>query len=143
MSIDLGYMLRKQVDGKPDVFHGELNHSEYTGEFYLIPAEKRTDNSPDYVVKVILGGGWQERGAAWLKPMKTGGKYLSLSIDGPEFGQRFYVSGFPDDEQPKDTPKGAPVCYSLKWSRPDASKRSVASTPETGGGAPLNDEIPY
>ncbi len=146
MSIDLGYMLRKQVEGKPEVFHGEINHSEYTGEFYLIPVtEKRTDNSPDFVVKVFLGG-WQERGAAWLKPMRTGGKYFSLSIDGPEFGQRFYLSGFPDDEQPKDTPKGAPVVYSLKWSRPDASKRSAPVTPATGGGRdgmPVDDEIPF
>jgi uncharacterized protein (DUF736 family) len=52
------------------------------------PAEKRSDNAPDFRVFHITEGFSSEIGAAWKKTSREGAEYLSVSIDDPSFPER-------------------------------------------------------
>ena len=142
MSIELGYLLRVDVEGKPSVYHGEISFDGYDGEVFLVPAVKASDKSPDYTVKLKIADAWQERGGAWRRPLKKGGFLLSLGIDGPEFRQGLNAAAFPDDEQPRETPKNNPATFTIKWSRAKPQAAAPNASASTSGG-PVADEIPY
>ncbi|MGB0749701.1 MAG: DUF736 family protein [Magnetospiraceae bacterium] len=141
MSIECGYCIRQEVPGKPTVFHGELeNIPNIGGEFYLIPhPTKRGENSPDYAFKIrAQDGNFVHFGNAWIKNFKDGGgSFFSITIDGPGMGAPVYVSAFPDDEQPKETPKDKPSNFTIRWGRPRGGMSMAANQ------APVNDAIPY
>ncbi|MGA7081385.1 MAG: DUF736 domain-containing protein [Terriglobales bacterium] len=56
------------------------------------PADKKSDNAPDFrVFHIAEGFGFtSEIGAAWKKTSKEGAEYLSVSIDDPSFAERIY-----------------------------------------------------
>jgi uncharacterized protein (DUF736 family) len=41
--------------------------------------KKTSDKAPDYTGNIDVDGGYYKL-AAWVKPMKTGGKFLSISV---------------------------------------------------------------
>lgn len=146
MAIECGYALRRDVEGKPTVYNGEIDFGNIIGEFYLIPhVNVRTENSPQYEFKMRnRSGAFGSVGNAWVKKLKTGGSFFSITIDHPHITDKpVYIAAFPDDEQPKDTPKNAPANFTLRWSRP----RAGAGGQDFGGGAPApatgDDQIPY
>lgn len=145
MSIECGYLIRKQVEGKPTVFHGEIDLAQIAGEFYLIPhAEKRDpEKSPDYAFKIRgRSGDFVHFGNAWRKPFKKQkGDFFSITIDGPGMDRSVTVNAWPSDQQPDGTPKGEPANYDIKWQRPKPGAAAVV-----GGGSagePIDDEIPF
>lgn len=87
-----------------------------------------------------FNGAWESFGNAWRKKMKVGGHMFSVTLDAPQLPKPIYVAMFPDDEQPKDTPKNLPASYSLSWSRPRRQSGPVNAPPAD---APANDQIPY
>lgn len=140
MSIELGYLFAREVEGKPTVYQGEIRFQKYSDAIYLIPQPKKSDKSPDFAVKLKVGDDYEERGGAWRRPLKAGGFMLSVAIDGPEFAEPLNAAAFPDDNQPKDTPKNAPVNFTIRWSR--IKPRDGAPT-ASGAKPSLEDEIPY
>jgi uncharacterized protein (DUF736 family) len=145
MSIDVGHCERVVSEGKPDVFYGELAVEGLQTDFYIVPAAaKRKDTSPDMNLKIRgRDGSWVHFGNVWLKDFKTGGgQFMSIQIDGYSLPAPINVAAFPDDEQPKDTPKGRPSQYTLRWGR-QRGGRGGPPVDNGGAQAPLNDEIPY
>jgi len=142
MSNIVGHAERVQSEGKPDVFYGEIAVGGISGEVYLIPyADKRSDKSPDYEVKMRgFSGDWESYGNAWAKKMKVGGDMLSVTFDAPQLPQPVYVAMFPDDEQPKDTPKNKAASWSFTWSRPRRAGGPAMAQPAQ---AATSDAIPF
>lgn len=146
MTIECGYCLRRESEGKPDVFEGEINFRSIEGHFFLVPhAEKRKENSPDYLFKLKnpRSGDFDQVGNAWVKDMKAGGSFFSITVDHPALTQApVYLAAFPDDTQPKDTPKGKSANFTLRWGRPKVGARSddAAAAAASGVGS---DAIPF
>jgi len=143
LTIECGYLLRKDVEGKPTVFHGEIDTVSISGEFYLIPhASKRNEKSPDYAFKIKnRAGDFTHFGNAWAKQFKAGkGEFFSITVDGPGMGSPVYVAAFPDDDQPEGTDKKKPANYTIKWGR---KKAGAPATVGDAGPGQQDDEIPY
>lgn len=143
MSIEVGFLELLKRDGKPNVLLGEINMAGLAGEIAMGPVKVRRDpvNSPHMEIQMKGPRGWYEAGKAWKKDFTEGGGYFySLTFDGPQMEKPIYVAAFPDEDQPKDTPKGEAAQWTLKWGRPRGNRRSVM--PDDGG-ASLNDEIPF
>ncbi|OEJ64663.1 DUF736 family protein [Magnetovibrio blakemorei] len=147
MAIECGYVLRRDVEGKPTVYAGEIDFGNIIGDFYLIPVAEKRDpvKSPDYEMKMkSRSGQYGVVGQCWVKKLKAGGSFFSITVDHPHMTDKpIYLAAFPDDEQPKDTPKGKPANFTLRWSRPKAGNGG-----QDFGGAPSpssvdNDSIPY
>lgn len=140
MSQNVGYLLRRKVEGRDDVFGGELHLPQISGPVYLIPHDtRRQENSPHYALKVRCSDGdYRPFGNAWVKAMKAGGKMFSITVDGPTMPAPIYVAAFPDDEQPKEAAKGEPHCYTIRWGRPKRPAHIPAATSDV-----LADAIPY
>lgn len=148
MSIECGYALRVENEGKPTVFRGEVNLGRINGEFYLIPHPqvRNPGKSPEYAVKMkSANGDFATVGNAWVKKMNAGGSFFSVTVDHPFLTEKpVYLSVFPDDEQPKDTPKSKPANYSVRWSRPRAGAGAQDfGGASMGGEAVADDHIPY
>ena len=147
MSIECGYLLRVQSEGRPDAFKGEIELQQISGVFFLVPhVDVRVPGrSPTHSFKVKnLAGDFVHFGNAWQKQFKNGkaGYFFSITIDGPGMPHSVTVNAWPDDDQPKDTPKDHPANFTVKWQRPKPQPATVI-----GGGAPeasgVDDEIPY
>jgi uncharacterized protein (DUF736 family) len=54
------------------------------------PANKKSDNAPDYRVFHISDDFTSEIGAAWKKSSREGAEYLSVSIDDPSFQEKIH-----------------------------------------------------
>jgi uncharacterized protein (DUF736 family) len=145
MSIEVGHCERVISEGKPDVFYGELAVEGLQSDFYIVPVpDKRTERSPDMALKIRgRNGQWVHFGNVWLKDFRNGaGQFMSIQIDGYNLPAPVNVAAFPDDEQPKDTPKGRPSQYTIRWGRPRGG-RGAPPMDQGAAAAPLNDEIPY
>jgi uncharacterized protein (DUF736 family) len=69
----------------------------------LVPAEKKSDNSPDF--RILAGS--HEIGAAWQKVSKEDRPYLSTVLDDPSFPAPIYPR----------LVEGQDGAYELIWSR--------------------------
>lgn len=149
MTIECGYLLRVQSEGKPDAFKGEIELQQISGIFFLVPhaAVRNPGKSPTHSFKVKnRAGDYVHFGNAWQKEFKSGqkGYFFSITIDGPGMPHSITVNAWPDDEQPKETPKEYPANFTVRWQRPKPQGATVI-----GGGseAPASgvdqDEIPY
>ena len=82
MTITLG-TFTKQKDGS---FTGILKTLNVTANLTIAPADKKSENAPDY--RVYAGNGLRyEVGGAWSRVAQSSGEtYLNLQIGAPEFG---------------------------------------------------------
>jgi uncharacterized protein (DUF736 family) len=63
-------------------FKGQIHTLTFKADVVFEPAEKRSDNSPDF--RIIAGKA--EPGAAWTKHSNTSGStYQSVTLDDPSF----------------------------------------------------------
>jgi uncharacterized protein (DUF736 family) len=129
MANNCGNLKLTQREGKPDVFVGEINIAGISGRICLVPRKKMGKTSPDFTVQIQQNGGWFEMGAAWFKDMHAGGRFFSITIDGPQLQQPVYVSAFPDDEDP--------IVFRIVWQRP--RKGGSGSAPEIVPSQDLDD----
>jgi len=138
MANHVGSLTRKEHPEQGTYFEGVLHMEHVHGRAYLVPAEKRKDNSPDFKLKLRKAGGIFEYGAAWLGKMKgpDGAEYVSITIQAPGV-PTIYVKAFPADDQPDDLKDGETL-FNVIWN----PSRSAASAPSRGGPA-LDDEIPF
>lgn len=128
MAQNFGYLNRKEADGKT-YFEGYITLPQMTGKVFLVPREKRSDNAPDFTLKLRTDRGDFEHGATWLKTMRDGRDMLSITIDAPHMPQPVYISGFPDDNEE--------TRFNVVWSRPRAG---ASARPVEGAemGVPFN-----
>ena len=82
MALTLG-TFTAQKDGS---FTGVLKTLNVTAGLTIVPADKKSENAPDF--RVYAGNGLRyEVGGAWSRAAKTSGEtYLNLKIAAPEFG---------------------------------------------------------
>jgi uncharacterized protein (DUF736 family) len=71
-----------------DGYTGTLRTLTLSVKAKLVPAEKKTDNSPDF--RIIAGS--LEVGAAWRKTSKEHRIYLSVLVDDPSFPAPIYAN---------------------------------------------------
>ena len=73
------------------------------------PADKKSDNAPDFRVFHFAADFSSEIGAAWKKTSKEGADYLSVSIDDPSFPERINC---------RLVKTGSEQGHTLYWERP-------------------------
>lgn len=141
MSMECGHLQRLAKQGKPVAYIGEINIAGIVGEIVLTPhALRRSENSPTHKVSVRSEGReWSQMGNAWKKDMKAGGWFFSVTLDGPTLPGPVYVTAFPDEDQPKDLPRGDYGEFTIKWGRPRGGRAMQPASPAPG----LDDAIPY
>lgn len=112
------------------IFKGDLTLPDYDGQARLVPAAKRTDKSPDFIVEAPGPRGTPiQIGAAWTKQAdETGLHYLSLTFQAPG-RPTIYAAMFPEDDTGQDRKatnfdKGVPLLpgrvWNVTWTPPRA-----------------------
>lgn len=98
MALTLG-TFTKQNDGS---FTGTLKTLNITAGLTIVPAEKMSENAPDF--RVYAGNGHRyEVGAAWSRVAKSSGEtYLNLKIAAPEFGPNWVRARIVKLETPQE-----------------------------------------
>lgn len=71
-----------------DGYSGEIRTLAFIIPVVLLPADKRTDKSPDY--RIMCRN--VEVGAAWEKTADNGNEYVSLKLDDPSFPAPLFVN---------------------------------------------------
>lgn len=139
MSTEIGNLIHFEAGEKPEYFKGRLDLPELYGECFLVPnGGERTENAPDFILKVNIRGRAYKRGAAWRKEAeKTGEEYYSMVIDGPELRNEVRCSAFllSPENQPNEE---SPDHWRIVWGRARSSSSSVGRGQDLG-----NDAIPY
>jgi uncharacterized protein (DUF736 family) len=69
-------------------YAGNIETLSLRAKITFEPANKKSDNAPDYRVFHIADDFTSEIGAAWTKSSRDGGEYLSVSIDDPSFADK-------------------------------------------------------
>ena len=72
------------------------------------PANKKSDNAPDFRIFHLTDGFSSEIGAAWKKTSKEGAQYLSVNLDDPSFPEKIYC---------RLVKTGAEQGHTLYWER--------------------------
>ena len=71
-------------------YAGSIETLTLKAKITIEPANKKSDNAPDFRVFHIAEGLASEIGAAWKKTSRENAEYLSVSIDDPSFAERIY-----------------------------------------------------
>ena len=69
-------------------YAGNVETLAFRAKLTFEPANKKSDNSPDFRVFHLTDGFSSEIGAAWKKTSKEGADYLSVSFDDPSFAEK-------------------------------------------------------
>jgi len=102
-------------------FEGRIRTLQFRLVVELEPvADKRSADSPDYIVWAKDGGDRIAVGSAWKKTVTAGAnrgdRFLSLTLDDPSFPAALNCAAFPADG---DT-------WDVVWTRPRQSGRDAA-----------------
>lgn len=150
--MDNGFFTLRKIEGRPNVFHGEVKHNRIFAESYLIPITDKKGGkiTRDFDLKLwsVDIRDWVTVGGAKWADMRTGGRYLKIWLDETDLDFRHWFGAFPADEQPKDATAKEPVLYDLRFSNTSRRSAGFSRRNASGGGAddparPLNDAIPY
>jgi uncharacterized protein (DUF736 family) len=90
-------------------YAGSIETLSLKAKLTFEPADKKSDNGPDYRVFHFTEGFSSEIGAAWKKTSREGAEYLSVSIDDPSFPERLNC---------RLVKTGSEQGYTLFWERP-------------------------
>lgn len=139
MSREIGNLVYFEAGEKPEYFKGRVDLPGLYGECFLVPNDqKRSDNSPDYRLKMMRGRRPYEMGAAWKRQARqTGEEYLSITVDGPELKAPVYCSAFllsPENQPDPETPDH----WRIVWGRARSSAPAAGASEGVG-----DDIIPY
>lgn len=143
MSNNVGTLIRKKHPENGVYFEGAIHLEQVVGRAFLVPQPKRSENSPDFKLRVKRANGVHDYGSAWLGKMRgpDGGEYVSISIAAPGIGP-IYVKAFPADAEDRtDDAEADETVFNVIWN----PTRSAAAAPRgNGGGTPaMDDEIPF
>ena len=90
-------------------FSGTIETLTLRAKLTLEPANKKSDNAPDFRVFHISDDFNSEIGAAWKKTSREGAEYLSVSIDDPSLPEKINC---------RLVKTGAEQGHTLYWERP-------------------------
>ncbi len=90
-------------------YTGTLETLTIRAKLTFEPADKKSDNAPDYRVFHFTDDFSSEIGAAWKKTSREGAEYLSVSIDDPSFAERINC---------RLVKTGSEQGHTLFWERP-------------------------
>jgi len=132
--LEVGHLERVEKSGKPITFEGQVEDIPNIGDIdiNLKPvAIKRTEKSYDYDIFVPVEGRKDKKVGEAKVGESENGQYLTLKFSCPAMmdAQRrvvpYYLTAWADEAaQPKETSKGKPAIYVIKWS--DWSPRNAA-----------------
>lgn len=135
MARQIGTLTAGQTKGGARYFRGHIESPAVAGKFRFRPYQGRSEQAPDYKIDRLdpeTGQVFEDCGAAWVKALREGGTFLSITLDDETMEQPLHCAAFLDEEGDGDT-------WRVMWGR---AKRKSRATAAAAPAAP-DDEIPF